>query len=163
MIAPGLDFLLDLPALTDLFLFGGDDETVWYFGPSGPYAAVFGFGSIAASANSMTWHVRSESSSTVHLQFYSQQARVALEHQGLRHRRRLDARLPAALRSGEKVCYGAWVKNHSSSYWGSGYDGEQVVQFVLLHLWWRPASDDGPEPLGRTPVKDSMAAPDLAA
>ncbi len=88
--------------------------------------ALSGLVPTVASANSMTWHVRSESPRTVHLQFYSNthvwpsSSRVYVIDDYATH----DYKLSCS--TGEKVCYGAWVKNNSASYWGSGYDGEQA-------------------------------------
>ena len=99
------------------------------FGITGLLAVLFaisGLGAISAGADEMTWHVRSESSHTVHLQFYSDSHvwpssdRVYIIDDADVH----DYDLSCA--TGEKVCYGAWVKNHSSSYWGSGYDGQEA-------------------------------------
>jgi hypothetical protein len=81
-----------------------------------------------ASAGSLTWHFRSEYNGTISLEFYGQDRdyvwpgnnEVYVIDDGKVHNYTLSCR------TGEKICYGAWVRNHSESYWGSGYDGEQA-------------------------------------
>jgi len=83
--------------------------------------------SAAASAGELIWHFRSEHSGVINLEFYSQNRnhvwpgnnQVYVIDDGNVHDYALECN------SGEKICYGAWLRSDSSSYWGSGYGGEQ--------------------------------------
>ena len=78
-----------------------------------------------AYAESLTWYFRSDHPNIVSLEVYSQSRNHVWPGNG-------DAYVlddwdvhsfPLSCRSGEKICYGAWVRNESNSYWGAGYDG----------------------------------------
>lgn len=77
-----------------------------------------------AEAETLTFYIRSEHPKVVSLEFYSQNRRVAWPGDGEvyvikdydTHEYRLSCR------AGEKICYGAWVRNRQSSYWGVGYN-----------------------------------------
>ena len=83
-----------------------------------------------ASAAKLTWHVRSEHPKVTSLEFYSQDRdyvwpgdnEVYVIDDYDEHTYTLSCN------KGEKICYGAWVRNNSDSYWGSGYDGEQACE-----------------------------------
>jgi len=81
----------------------------------------------AAVAAELQWHIRSEHDYAVSLEFYSQDRNHVWPGNGevyvIRDYDVHDYTLTC--NNGEKICYGAWVRNDSSSYWGSGYDGEQ--------------------------------------
>lgn len=81
----------------------------------------------AAVAAELQWHIRSEHEYAVSLEFYSQDRNYVWpgndEVYVIRDYEVHDYTLTC--NNGEKICYGAWVRNDSSSYWGSGYDGKQ--------------------------------------
>ena len=81
----------------------------------------------AAVAAELQWHVRSEHEYAVSLEFYSQDRNhVWPGNDEVYVIRDYDVHdYTLTCNNGEKICYGAWVRNDSSSYWGSGYDGEQ--------------------------------------
>jgi len=84
----------------------------------------------AAYAESLLWHFRSDHANIVSLEFYSQnrghvwpgddQVYVIDDYDVHDY--------PLECQPGEKICYGAWVRNDSSSYWGAGYDGVQACE-----------------------------------
>lgn len=85
---------------------------------------------LGASAESFTWHFRSEHPNTISLEFYSQDRdhvwpgnnEVYVIDDDSVHHYTLECR------RGEKICYGAWVRNRSQSYWGAGYDGVEACE-----------------------------------
>ena len=87
-----------------------------------------GFGS--ARSEDLTWHFRSEHQNVVSLEFYSQDRNhvwpgdneVYILDDDEVHDYTIDCQ------SGEKICYGAWVRNRSNSYWGAGYDGKEACE-----------------------------------
>jgi len=89
-----------------------------------------GLGPSIASAAKLTWHVRSEHSKVTSLEFYSQDRDYVWPANGEvyviddydTHTYTLSCN------EGEKICYGAWIRNNSDSYWGSGYNGEQACE-----------------------------------
>ncbi len=93
-------------------------------------AAVLGVGlaialapTVALSEN-LTFRIKSEHENVVSLEFYSQSrnhvwpgnSKVYILDDYGTHTYNLSCR------SGEKVCYGAWVRNRTSTYWGVGYN-----------------------------------------
>ncbi len=78
-------------------------------------------------AGELVWRFRSEHPKRVQLEFYSASGdhvwpggnEVYAIADGKVHTYTLSCR------SGEKICYGAWLKSNTRSYWGSGYDGRQ--------------------------------------
>ncbi|MBB4304054.1 hypothetical protein GGD81_003109 [Rhodobium orientis] len=93
--------------------------------------ALFALSDVAsAAAETLTWQVRSEHPNTVAVEFYSQDRNAAWPGDGevylIRdwdtHTFKLDCR------RGESICYGAWVRNQSSSYWGVGKDNARGCQ-----------------------------------
>lgn len=76
----------------------------------------------ASSADSLTWNVQSMYKHKVQIEFYAQGRRHAWpggnQAYGLNdydtHTYTLNCR------SGERICYGAWVTGNSSKYWGVG-------------------------------------------
>ena len=77
---------------------------------------------LPSSAETLTWRVRSNHPNTVNVEFYSQNRRhawpggkkVYVIRDYDTHSYRIRCR------SGEYICYGAWVRGRSSSYWGVG-------------------------------------------
>lgn len=80
-----------------------------------------------ASAAELQWHIRSEYDRPVSLEFYSQNRNhVWPGNNEVYVIRDYDVHnYTLTCNNGEKICYGAWERNNSSSYWGSGYDGKQ--------------------------------------
>ncbi|AXS42378.1 hypothetical protein D1F64_02350 [Breoghania sp. L-A4] len=76
----------------------------------------------AAPAETLTWTITSQHPNTIELEFYSQSRKhvwpgkgkvyVIDDYDEHTYTLKCDA--------GEDICYGAWVKNESSTYWGSG-------------------------------------------
>ncbi len=86
-------------------------------------AAVLLIASVAAGfADSLTWQIRSEHPNAVAVEFYSQErnyswpggSKVYIIKDWDTHTYRLSCH------SGEKICYGAWVRGRKSTYWGVG-------------------------------------------
>ena len=84
-------------------------------------------GATQASAAELVWRIQSEHPNHVSLEFYSQDrnrtwpggGKVYVIEDWDTHRYSLTCK------QGEKICYGAWVMDDSSSYWGAGYDGTE--------------------------------------
>ena len=81
---------------------------------------------IPASADTLTWQIRSTYPYRLYLEFYSQNydhswpggGEVYVLDDSRFHTYRLNCR------RGEKICYGAWVTTDESTYWGVGpYNG----------------------------------------
>lgn len=80
--------------------------------------------SSVAYAESMTWYVRSAHHEAISLTFYSDdrdhawpggdQVYILSDRQRYRY--------PISCRTGEKICYGAWVRGRPDTYWGVGKD-----------------------------------------
>lgn len=78
----------------------------------------------AARADSLRWTLNSDHPNVVDLEFYSQDYNRAWPGNGKvyyiddynKHTYTLNCRY------GEKICYGAWVRNDESTYWGVGPD-----------------------------------------
>lgn len=81
----------------------------------------------AARADSLLWTIRSDHPNVVSLEFYSQDRRhvwpggdeVYVLKDSEEHTFNLGCE------TGEKICYGAWVRNRSDQYWGVGYNGKE--------------------------------------
>mgnify|MGYP000216618124 CR=1 FL=1 len=73
-------------------------------------------------ADSLKWTVRSEHPNIVSLEFYSQDYNRAWPGDGevylLKDYDSHSYNLECS--SGEQICYGAWVRGESESYWGVG-------------------------------------------
>ena len=84
----------------------------------------------AAQAESLTFQIRSNHENVVSLEFYSQDRSVAWPGDGSVYvLEDYDVHTFAlSCRSGEDICYGAWVRNRSSTYWGVGYNNEQYCE-----------------------------------
>ncbi len=81
---------------------------------------------LEASADNMNWQVKSNYPYRVQIKFYSQSRRVTWpgvgEAWGLNDSEYHEYNLQC--RTGEKICFGAWVTGRSSPYWGVGADNE---------------------------------------
>ena len=83
--------------------------------------------SLPASAESLTWNVRSDYPRIVHLVFYSIDRNAAWP--GDDEVYILDdwdvQTYTLECNRGEQICLGAWVRGSDDEYWGVGYNGEQ--------------------------------------
>jgi hypothetical protein len=83
----------------------------------------------SASAETLTWHVRSNYPYTVELKFYSatrnhvwpNNYEVWLLNDYLIHTFSLTCR------RGEKICYGAWPRGNTRYYWGVGQNNQSCA------------------------------------
>ena len=84
----------------------------------------------AGQAEELTWHMRSTYPYAVSVEFYSQDRSHVWPGNGKVYviRDDDDHTYTLACQSGETICYGAWVRGHSSSYWGAGYGGDQACK-----------------------------------
>jgi hypothetical protein len=84
-------------------------------------------GSNAASADTMTWQLRSYSPNAVEVKFFSQNRRVtwpsATTHYDIKDYKVHSFKLSCL--AGEKICYGAGVSGNLRRYWGMSTDGKQ--------------------------------------
>jgi len=81
----------------------------------------------SASAETMTFRVQSNYAYSVQLEFYSQSRSAAWPGDGMAYVIRDDEVHEYVLncRSGEKICYGAWVDGNPRLFWGAGHNGRQ--------------------------------------
>lgn len=93
-------------------------------------AAVAAFTVLAAasaSAESLTFKVRSYHQNQVDIAFYSQNRNYSwpggTKVWVIKDFKVHDYKLDCA--NGEKICYGAWVRGSSNLYWGTGQGGKQ--------------------------------------
>ena len=92
--------------------------------------AAAGMFATQASAAELVWRFKSEHQHQVSLEFYSQDRNhvwpgggdVYVLKDSDTHTFSLNCNY------GEKICFGAWVRNDSSSYWGAGYDGADACE-----------------------------------
>ena len=79
----------------------------------------------SADAETLTFRIRSYYQYRVQVEFYSQSRRHAWpggdQAYNLNDSRVHEYRLNC--RSGEKICYGAWVTGNQNQYWGTGLRG----------------------------------------
>ncbi len=96
-----------------------------------------------AAAQSLEWRFRSEHRNVVDVELYGQDRDRVWPGGGEVYTLRDSSvrTIEISCRRGEKVCYGAWVRNTRSSTWGSGPDGRQDCRSCCFIC-------DG----GRTPV-----------
>jgi hypothetical protein len=85
------------------------------------------FAPSVASADVMTWKLRSFSNNAIEVAFYSQNRRTEWPGGGKVYVNRTydTVSYPLTCIKGEKICYGAWVKGNSSRHWGMGQGGKQ--------------------------------------
>lgn len=81
----------------------------------------------SSSAGSLTFEMRSSHPNVVSLEFYST-TRSGLVWPGNGEVYLLEDsdvhNFKLSCRNGEQICYGAWVRNQSASYWGVGSGNE---------------------------------------
>jgi hypothetical protein len=78
---------------------------------------------VSASAETLTFKILSEHDNVVDVEFYSQERRISWPGDGKVYSIR-DSNthsFPLTCRSGENICYGAWVRGNKATYWGVGY------------------------------------------
>ena len=83
-----------------------------------------------ASAAELVWRIQSEHPNHVSLEFYSQDrnhvwpggGEVYVIKDWDTHTYSLTCK------DGEKICYGAWVRNETNTYWGKGVDGAEACE-----------------------------------
>jgi hypothetical protein len=82
----------------------------------------------AASADVMTWKLRSFSANAIEVAFYSQNRRNEWPGGGKVYVNRTYDTVsdPLTCIKGEKICYGAWLKGNAARYWGMGQGGKQA-------------------------------------
>lgn len=80
-----------------------------------------------ASAEEITFSINNKSDYDIQIEFYSQDRNHAWPggNQAYNLGSGNSNEYKLACRSDEKVCYGAWVKGRSSTYWGVGLDNKQ--------------------------------------
>jgi hypothetical protein len=81
----------------------------------------------AASADVMTWQLRSFSKNQIEIAFYSQNRRNEWPGGGKVYVNKTydTVKYPLTCIKGEKICYGAWLKGNATRYWGVGQGGKQ--------------------------------------
>ncbi len=81
----------------------------------------------AAKADNIVWSIQSEHPNIVSLEFYSQDYNRAWPGGGEVYiLDDWDAKsFNLQCSTGELICYGAWVRGDSSTYWGVGIDDSQ--------------------------------------
>ena len=92
-----------------------------------PLVLIMGLFATSALSAELTFRIRSEHPKQVSLEFYSQDrshvwpgsGEVYILKDWDTHSYSLSCNY------GEKICFGAWVRNQSSTYWGVGYNGNQ--------------------------------------
>ncbi len=81
-----------------------------------------------AHAESQTWQVRSFHPKVVDVAFYSESRKAEWPGGGkvytITNYNVQTYKLSCI--AGEKVCYGAWVRNNDKRYWGRGHGGKQA-------------------------------------
>lgn len=81
-----------------------------------------------ASAETITFNIENESDHDIQIEFYSQDRSHAWPggNQAYNLSSGNDSEYRLNCREGEKICYGAWVKGKSSTYWGVGLNNKQA-------------------------------------
>lgn len=76
----------------------------------------------SARAETLTWTIRSEHPKVISLEFYSQSRKAAWpgDNEVYVIKDYDDHTYNLSCRSGESICYGAWVRNRKRTYWGVG-------------------------------------------
>ncbi|MBK8009039.1 MAG: hypothetical protein IPK23_11875 [Rhizobiales bacterium] len=80
-----------------------------------------------ASAEDITFGINNDSDHDIQIEFYSQDRSHAWPggDQAYNLSAGDENSYKLSCRSGEKICYGAWVKGKSSTYWGVGLNNKQ--------------------------------------
>ncbi len=110
--------------------------TVWSL--AALLVAVAGMFATQASAAELVWRFKSEHPNAVNLEFYSQDRNHTWPGSGdVYVIKDWDThRYSLSCNDGEMICFGAWVRNESSTYWGAGLDGTEACEsccFVCGH------------------------------
>ncbi len=81
----------------------------------------------AAIAEEITFKINNESDHDIQVEFYSQDRSHAWPggNQAYNLGSGDSNSYRLSCRSGEKICYGAWVKGKGTTYWGVGLNGKQ--------------------------------------
>jgi len=81
----------------------------------------------SAFADIITFKMRSFSKEAVEIVFYSQNRKIEWPGGGKVHLNstRDVASYPLTCVKDEKICYGAWLKDNPTRYWGMGQGGKQ--------------------------------------
>jgi hypothetical protein len=90
-------------------------------------ACVLGlFAASPACAQSLTWKFKSEHPNTVSVELYSDNRNRVWPGSGEVYSLNdySTRTINISCIRGEKICYGAWVRNTQSSSWGAGYGGK---------------------------------------
>lgn len=89
-------------------------------------ALAFALAPVSAQAERLTFNIKSNHEKVVSVEFYSQDRNYVWPGGGKVYV--IDDykthSYPLSCRSGETICYGAWVRNRTSQYWGVGYDDD---------------------------------------
>lgn len=80
-----------------------------------------------ASAQSLEWRFKSEHRNVVSVELYSQDRDHVWpgDNEVYTLNDYSTRTINISCRRGEKICYGAWVRNTQSSTWGAGRDGKE--------------------------------------
>lgn len=83
-----------------------------------------------ASAENITFTIENESDFDIQIEFYSQDRSHAWPggDQAYNLSSGADNAYRLECRDGEKICYGAWVKGKSSTYWGVGLNNKYTCE-----------------------------------
>jgi len=83
-----------------------------------------------ASAEDITFGLKNDSDHDIQIEFYSQDRNHAWPggDQAYNLSSGDSNSYPLTCRSGEKICYGAWVKGKSTTYWGVGLNNKQSCE-----------------------------------
>jgi 3',5'-cyclic AMP phosphodiesterase CpdA len=81
-----------------------------------------------ANAESLTFLIQSEHPNIVSVEFYSQSSKTSWPGDGEVYI--IDTNqvhsYPLSCDPGELICFGAWVKGDSNTYWGAGPNGKEA-------------------------------------
>jgi hypothetical protein len=83
-----------------------------------------------ASAENITFSLENESDYDIQIEFYSQDRSHAWPggDQAYNLASGDENSYKLACRGSEKICYGAWVKGKSATYWGVGLNNKQACE-----------------------------------
>lgn len=83
-----------------------------------------------AQAQQLTFEMTNDSGQDIQIEFYSEDRNHAWPggNQAYNLPRAKDNRWTLTCRRGEKICYGAWVKGDSRTYWGVGANRKYSCQ-----------------------------------
>ena len=89
--------------------------------------AAAGMFATQAFADELVWRIKSEHPNQVSVEFYSQDRKHVWPGDGdVYVIKDWDTHTYSlSCNYGETICFGAWIRNDSSTYWGAGYDGAE--------------------------------------